>query len=226
MIIKTFVATSVVALLTLGALAGGCFSDDTGDCGTVCSLADESCGETTCLAYCLQIQAACNETGSSSSFNDFAACTPVLSCSGGHYGVVGTPSCGVAQVELLSCGQSVPSIGPASSSSSKEGGDGGIVINLPDGATDDGPIDIDDDGSPPGDGGSDVSDDGGGEDGSFEGGGNDSGFDSGGFDSGGDDAGGDDAGGDDASCTPDCADDCPQCSEGGSGCDSCGEECC
>jgi len=110
---------ALVALL--GFIASAACNETTGDatCDTICATVGD-CGGTSCLAMCIETQAACTKADQTSAFSDWVNCGPTLSCAEGadEYTV---SNCALEQIELISChvGGSSTTIIP--------GFDGGII---------------------------------------------------------------------------------------------------
>jgi hypothetical protein len=132
MLSKKRISVGVLGFLALAAVAIACSSSgDGGDgpsCDTFCSTTLPTCGETSCLAECIQARTACAAASHPEAFADLAGCNPTLTCElSGGYALPTTDACQVPIVEVLTrCGS-----GMSATFTPPGGGmDSGIVIPM------------------------------------------------------------------------------------------------
>jgi hypothetical protein len=116
-----------VAVLATGlALAFACESSSSASCDSVCDGVGD-CGGTSCLAYCVELEAACTSQGAESAFSDWATCKPVLGCTGNAFAPM---TCAVQVIETMACGGAAASApgAPASGTGTGTGIGTGPVV--------------------------------------------------------------------------------------------------
>jgi len=90
-------------LATVAAVACSSSSGSSGDgsCAKTCQ-ETAPCGETTCLAYCINVQTSCSAAGQAAAFDAWASCNSLLTCTDGEYESL--PTCLSQSVGLIACG--------------------------------------------------------------------------------------------------------------------------